>query len=204
MRCLLVMLLLLPSAPRARADGYAFAHFLAGGTLPLGNSDWTGSVDPSPKLEARVGGMSGSFGGMVSGDWTFEQLRSKNAILPTATKIAIGRLRVLGHIVFERRLSAKLLFDASAGAGVDLQYVDYTVAVAPNPMHRSETYQGYAFELAAAAWFDVGPNVQVGGLLALPISQHSTELREGATAGFNYTSVDLDVLFGVRVTSPRD
>lgn len=177
-----------------------FLALLAGLQLPVGDSDWKDIADPSPKLAVRAGAMQHGLGGMVSVDWTGEQLTSKYSN-PNGfdTGASAYRFRLLGHVVVERAFGPKLVLDGRLGAGLDVAHGSYDFTLLGQHSQDSRSDVGWAFELGGGAWWNLG-SMEIGGEVALPIGSHDTPSKNG-TIGFVYTSYDIDLLFGLRFRS---
>jgi hypothetical protein len=199
MRSLAFAAVLLAAAP-AGADSYAGA---VGGIMsPLGDSHsdksgWSDQVGSGPKLGVRAGanGESG-LGGMFSADWTPVNYNYQSNF----TDVSAHRFRILAHLTFEKMVLPKLSVFGRAGGGIDIAHASATVTVGPFSGNASDTDVGWAFELGGGAYFHVG-DVQIGGELAVPWGGHNHKAQNGQDITFNYTSTDIDILFGVRVIS---
>ncbi len=187
-------LLLVLAATPAYADSFVGAT--GGLMIPLGDSHnnpadgWKDLVDSSPKLGLRVGAMGDSgLGGMISADWT-----------PISTTAQFGdasahRFRILAHFVIDKPIASHLLFSGRGGVGVDIAHASYTLGA----INLSDTDTGLGFEFGGGIWFQLG-SAEVGGELALPIGLHSHKAAIGSNdITLDYTSYDLDLLFGVRL-----
>ena len=188
MRTVGVFLVLLVAATPARADG-GFAELAGGIAIPLGDNTWTNDVSSSPKLVARVGTMAGELGGALSVDWTNGNL---NANLGQLGNLSANRFRILANLVFHHPVAPKIRISARVGAGVDIAHESYQVL----GVSGSATDTGIAFEFAGGLWFRVGDTTELGAELGLPIGYHSSK---GGNVDFDYTSYDLDLLFGIRL-----
>lgn len=195
MRAILVLVLVAISAP-ARAD--SFAEIVGGLALPVGNDTWTKTVDPSPKLGVRAGAMSGELGGMLALDWTPETLDNNGGSFGIgATSAAAHRFRAIASAVFRHRVAQKVTISARAGAGLDLAHASYELSILGSTSSTSDTDLGYGFEFGGGVWFDVG-GTQLGVELALPIGKHSKRATQTGDITFDYTSIDIDLLLGIR------
>jgi hypothetical protein len=197
-RTLLVLAILAASVP-ARADG--FAELLGGLAIPAGNSNWTNTVDPSPKLQARAGEMAGGgdFGGMLGIDWTPESLdNSGGGFVVGSSSAAAHRFRAIASAIFRHRIAPRITLSGRAGAGIDIAHASVDVTVFNNTSTTSDTDLGYAFELGGGVWFDIG-STQIGVELALPIGHHNKQAQKAGDITFDYTDIDIDLLVGVRL-----
>ena len=181
----------------AHAEG--FAEFLAGTSVPAGDSDWTKLADPSPKLAARGGAMSGQLGGMVGVDWTPVNLDNGGGSFGLGSANGSAhRFRVIASAVFRHVLTPKITLSARAGGGLDIAHASIDITVLGSTTTNSDTDLGYGFDFGAGIWFDIGPT-QLGFELAVPIAHHNKDAQQIGDPAFHYTSVDLDLLFAVRL-----
>jgi hypothetical protein len=196
MRALLVLVLVAIGAAPARADG--FAEIVGGLALPIGNDNWTNTVDPSPKLGVRAGAMAGELGGMLAIDWTPESLANDGGSFGIgSTNAAAHRFRAIASAVFRHRVAPRITISARAGAGLDLAHASAELTILGATSSTSDTDLGYGFELGGGAWFDVG-GTQLGVELALPIGKHTKRASRSGEITFDYTSIDIDLLLGIR------
>ena len=183
----------------AQAD--SFAELLGGLAIPVGNSNWTNLVDPSPKLQARAGAMApgADIGGMLGIDWTPESLdNSGGGFGVGSTSVAAHRFRAIASVVFRHRIAPRITLSGRAGAGIDIAHASYDVTILNNTSSNSDTDVGYAFEFGAGVWFDVG-GTQLGFELAVPIGHHNKQAQQTGDITFQYTDIDVDLLIGVRL-----
>jgi len=186
----LTAVLLVPAA--ARADSFFEA---AGGlAIPVGDSNWTKNAESSPKLALRGGAIQGELGGMLGVDWTPVNLDAANGFLNPSGH----RFRVLGQFIFDHHVGPKLIVSGHAGLGIDIAHASYSYNILGVMGSGSDTDVGLAVELGGGAWYDLG-SVQIGGQLALPIGHHSKTNPPAGEFTFDYTSYDIDLLFGVRL-----
>ena len=197
MRALPLLLVVVAAAP-AYADSFVGAT--GGVMIPLGDSNsgktgWSDLVSSSPKVGVRFGGVgASSLGGMLSADWTPANYNYESQLLD----VSANRFRILGHVLFEKRVAPKLTIAARMGGGIDIAH-----ASATSPLGTaSDTDVGWAFELGGGVWFNLG-SVDIGGEIALPFGGHShkDDLTNPRDIPFDYTSYDIDLLFGVRLRS---
>jgi hypothetical protein len=189
--CLLAVLVAV--AP-ASADSYVE---LAGGfTTPLGDDDWDNAVESSPKIALRIGSFPKELGGFVSADWTPYNTDSDSAF---GVDVSAHRFRLLGGVMFHHLVSNTLVVTGRGGIGADIAYAKATVNFGPIMGENSDTDVALGFEVGVGLWFKTG-GMELGAELALPFSIHD---HEGGNDGidYQYTSYDLDVLFGVRFLS---
>lgn len=193
--------LVLVTAGAARAD--SFLEVAGGLSIPVGDNAWTNLADTSPKLGARVGAVNDKgLGGMIQADWTPVNLNNNGGAFGIGSAdIAAHEFRFLADFTVHHPILPKLLLGARAGAGIDIAHASATVTILGNTGSSSDTNVGFAFEVGGGLWYQLG-DVELGGELALPMSWHSK--KGNNTDGnytFDYTSYDIDLLFGVRVLS---
>jgi hypothetical protein len=194
------LLFLTVLASSSVVDADPFAEIVGGIALPQSNSNWTNTVDASPKLGVRAGAMSdrGDLGGMLALDWTPESLNSSGGSFGIgSTSASLHRFRLIASGVFRHRIAPKVTISARAGAGIDVARGSYEVTVLGSTSSHSNVDVGYAFELGAGVWFDVS-SVQLGVELAVPIGHHDSAASQQGDIAFQYTDVDIDLLVGVR------
>jgi hypothetical protein len=198
---LAAVILLTAGAATARAD--SFLEVAGGLSIPIGDNAWTNLADTSPKLGARVGGVNDhGLGGMIQADWTPVSLNNSGGAFGVGSAdYAAHEFRFLGDFTIHHPILPKLLLGARIGAGIDIAHASGTVTILGTTGSSSDTNVGFAFEVGGGLWYQVG-DVELGGELALPMSWHSK--KGNATDGnytFDYTSYNIDLLFGVRVLS---
>ena len=197
MRALPLLLVVVAAAP-ASADSFVGAT--GGIMIPLGDSNssntgWSDLVSSSPKVGVRFGGVgASSLGGMITAAWTPANYNNESQLLD----VSATRFRLLGHVLNEKRVAPKLTFSARIGGGIDIAHASASSALGSI----SDTDVGWAFELGGGVWFNLG-SVDIGGEVALPFGGHShkDDLTNPRDLPFDYTSYDLDLLFGVRLRS---
>jgi hypothetical protein len=192
MRALALAIVLLPVA----ASAEPFLELAGGLDVPLSDDEYTSYVDPSVTLSARIGGGGPVLGGMLSVDWT--------PLSADGQGISFQRFRVLGHLTARKQVAPKVEFEGRFGAGVDIIHESVDVTVLGFHVTGDDTDAGLAFEFGGGAWFTVAGSTQIGVELSVPISLHFTNGNKNNPndpndAKFDYTSVDLDVLGGVRL-----
>ena len=199
MRSLAFAAVLLAAAP-AGADSFAGA--VGGVLIPLADSNsnktgWEDQVGSGPKVGIRGGATGASgLGGMVSADWTPVNYNFNNQF----TDVSAHRFRIVAHLVFEKPVAPKVTVFGRAGGGIDIAHASATATLGALSHTASDTDVGWAFELGGGAYFTVG-SAQIGGELALPFGGHSHKAADVDHITFDYTSTDIDVLFGVRFFS---
>ena len=191
MRAAIAALILLAPAA-AHAD--QILEIGGGIAVPMSDDEYTDYVETSPTLFIRVGG-GAPIGGLFSVDFT--------PLAAKAESLNFNRLRFQGHITVRKSVAPKVELSGRFGAGLDLIHESFDLTLGGAHFEGSDTDLGLALEVAGGAWFTVGASggVQIGVEVALPISIHSTEgnPNDPNNARFDYTSVDLDVLGGVRL-----
>jgi len=199
MRALPLLLVLVAAAP-ASADSFVGAT--GGLMIPLGdsksdNSGWSDQVSSSPKIGVRVGALGESnVGGMLSVDWTPISYNYQSQ----AVDVSAHRFRIQAHVLFEKHFAPKLTFAARAGGGIDIAHASADATILGTNFHTSDTDVGWAFEVGGGVWFRLG-DMDIGGELALPFGGHSHKASNTNEITFDYTSYDVDLLFGVRLRS---
>jgi hypothetical protein len=186
----------------ARAD--SFLEVAGGLSMPVGDSKWTDLADASPKLGARVGGVSDTngLGGMIQADWIPVNLNNSGGGFGVGSLDIAGHdFRFLGDLTIHHRIAPKVLFAGRIGAGIDIAHASATLTLGNSTTSTSDTNIGFAFEIGGGVWYSLG-DVELGGELALPISSHSKHGdNTDGNYTFDYTSYNIDVLLGVRVLS---
>jgi hypothetical protein len=193
------LFLVLVVGSNARAD--SFTELAGGIAIPAGDQGWTDTVGTSPKLAVRVGSVNADgLGVLLAGDWTPENLNTKGGAFPGGSLDTSGhRFRVLAQGALHHRIAPKILFAARAGAGIDIIHGSYSLTVLGATSSHSTTDLGYALEVGAGVWFDVG-STQLGVELALPIGHHDEHAATGSgDISYVWTAYDVDLLFGVRL-----
>jgi len=196
---LLLLATLLAAAP-ASADSFVGAT--GGLMIPLGdsksdNTGWSDQVSSSPKIGVRAGAIGESnVGGMFSVDWT----PISNNYKTPGVDVSTHRFRIQAHVLFEKHFAPKLTFSARMGGGIDIAHASADAAIGALQFHASDTDVGWAFEAAGGVWFRLG-DMDIGGELALPFGGHSHRASSTSDVTIDYTSYDVDLLFGVRLRS---
>ncbi len=192
----LPVLLLLAAATTARAD--SFVAFVGGIAAPLDDSTWTKTVDTSPKLAVRAGTLGEQFGGMLSVDWTPENLDMSGGGFG-GVDASGHRFRILVQALAHQRVAPKVHVVERAGAGIDIARGAYSITIGNSTNDHSNTDVGVGFEFGGGVWIDISDTMQLGGELAVPIGYHSHKSNAIGDIAFDYTSYDVDLLFGVRL-----
>lgn len=180
----------------ARAD--SFVDLFGGISIPVEDEDWTNAVESSPVLGLRVGSAPNQIGGYLSADWMPTNTDAQGWSVPgSAGEVEAHRFRLMVGPLFRSSVSNTLAVTARAGIGADIAYASVSGNVFGATFESSETDVGLGFEFAGGLWFQLG-SVAVGGEVALPIGIHDDDNED---IDFVYTSVDLQILFGVRFVS---
>lgn len=194
MRVITLAILLVPSV--AAAD--SFFEIAGGFTAPMGDDDWDNTVESSPKLALRAGKMNKSFGGFFSADWVPENTDAMSGVFPGgSTDISAHRFRLLVGPAFEAPLNRMLVFTGRLGIGADITRASAKVTFLGGSTETSDTDVGFGFEVGAGLWAKVG-SMQVGGEVGIPVGYHDHAANDQGEIAMQWTSYDLDVLFGVR------
>jgi hypothetical protein len=200
-RTIFVTIAVFVTTTHPAAADYAAVRVAVGAAVPTGDSAYKQHVDTSPLADASVAYNWSGFVGMVSAGVTDLQLAPNPTFATSQHDPSAMRLRFLAHAGFEHKLTPKLTANIRVGAGVDLTYTSYDFPTGGGVEHRTENESGLAFEAGLGAWFDVGFSVQVGGELAIPMAFHGTYVDAFSPLDFTYTSIEGQLLIGVRVTS---
>jgi hypothetical protein len=193
MRAIIALALLAVATP-AHADSYVG---LSGGlAVPLSDDQYTDAVDASPVLGARLGAYPKALGGFFSFDWMIADVENDGAL---GLDFDAHRFRLLVGPELHHPVSNTLGVTARAGIGLDIVRSTASGNLGPIAIDESETDLGLGFEFAGGVWFGFG-GVQVGGEVSLPISMHDDDPNEN-DYDFDYTSVDLQLMVGVRFMS---
>lgn len=195
----IALALLLASAPAA-ADSFVGAS--GGVMIPLGdsksdNSGWSDQVSSSPKIGARIGAVGAQgLGGMVTADWTPISYNFDNQF----ADVSAHRFRILAHVLFEKLVAPRLTVAFRAGGGIDIAHASASATLLNMTFEASDTDVGWGVEFGGGVWWSVG-GLDIGGEVALPFGGHSHTASKSGEITFDYTSYDLDLLFGIRLRS---
>lgn len=196
MRVITLAILLVPSI--AAAD--SFFEIAGGLSDPVGDDDWNDAAEPSPKLALRGGGYGtggkNRVGAVLSADWTPQQTDAAD-FFGNNVDISAHRFRLLIGPGFEAHVAPALHFSARLGIGADIAHVSAESTVFGATFESSDTDVGFAFEVGAGFWVDIG-SLQVGGEVALPIGHHDHAMDDNNDIQMEWTSYDFDILGGVR------
>lgn len=199
-----VVLAVMVFGATAHADDYASFELAAGAQLPLGDSTWNDAASTSPTGRAGLAYHMGEHYGLAGSVAATRELGLISRPLTHAAEM--WRTMFLVHAFYEQRITPHLVIAPRLGVGVDLSFTDFNVASSTGggeAANTSETKVAFAVEPALGAWVDVGVGLQVGGELALPCTFGRSSDAVGP-AGASYSSIELSVLAGIRVTSLRD
>jgi hypothetical protein len=178
---------------RARAEN--FVELAGGVMMPVEDDTWTNYVDAGPKLAARVGGIGEShLGGVLSVDWSPLNLNDQG--FGNLADITGQRFRILASVMTLQKIGPKLYASLRIGGGIDITYTHVQTKLGPLSSDETDTDSGLAIEAAGGLWLRAG-GIQLGGELALPLSFNSDGKGENIDLK-DYTSFDIDILFGVR------
>ncbi|HEY5922752.1 MAG TPA: hypothetical protein VIV11_13825 [Kofleriaceae bacterium] len=190
MRAFVYVALVCAAVTPARAD--SFVEVAGGLTTPLGDNDWEQNVESSPKVALRVGAFPNEIGGYISADWTPYDTDADGSF---GVDVSAHRFRLMGGVIFHHMVSNTLVVTGRGAIGADIAHTSGDVF----GVEFSDTDTGLGLELGVGLWFKAG-KVEIGGELAIPISTHDEPGGMGEVP-YEYTSYDLDLLFGVRFVS---
>ena len=192
MRTIVVLALLAVATP-VHADSYVG---LAGGlAMPLTDDQYTDTVDTSPVIGVRVGAYPQALGGYLSFEWMPINLKQDFGGLD----VSAHRFRLIVGPELHHPVSNTLSVTGRAGIGLDIARSSVSGTILGVDFDDSETDMGLGFEFAGGVWFHVG-GIHVGGEVSLPVGIHDDDTSE-QDYDYDYTAVDLQLLFGVRFVS---
>ncbi len=188
MRIAIAAVLLL-SASTARADG-TFLEGDIGLMVPIADDEYEGNIDEALKLGVRLGSMSGARGLDVAIDFT----PINDDLLGN---VDISRFRFMVGGRYQHSINPKTHFVFRGAAGIDLVHASASGQILGVEFDFSQTDVGLALEVSGAIMFDVGSKGQVGAKLGIPFAFHfdDDDPDDPDDTDFEYTGVDLDVLF---------
>ena len=163
--------------------------------LPLSDEQYTDTVDTSPVVGLRVGAHPQALGGYLSFEWMPVNLKADFGGLD----VSAHRFRLIVGPELHHPVSNTLVVTGRAGIGLDIARSSVSGNVFGIEFDDSETDMGLGFEFGAGLWFQLG-GLQVGGEVSLPIGIHDDDTTE-MDYDYDYTAVDLQLLFGVRFVS---
>lgn len=183
--CLLVLCV----SSAAWAD--SFVEIAGGLTTPLGDQDWTDSVESSPKVAVRLGAFPNEVGGFLSVDWTPYQTDADGA---WGAEVSAHRFRLMGGVMFHHMVSNTLVVSGRGSVGADIAHANARIPIFNIEVSDTDTALG--FEMGVGLFFKTG-RMELGGEVAIPIAIHD---HAGGMdrIQMQYTSYDLDLLFCVR------
>ncbi|MEZ4404153.1 MAG: hypothetical protein R3B06_29290 [Kofleriaceae bacterium] len=189
---------LLALAPAARAD--SLLEFVAGGAIPVADSEYTDRVDNSLKLGVRAAAVGARGAGVELGlDYTIANFDGGGQF--AGLSVDGWRLRALVGGRYQAALGGKGFAFARLGAGLDVAGLAVTGTLLGFPVDESQTDLGVALEVGAGIGVRLG-KATVGLQAALPIGLHvdPDDQADAHDFDFEYTAVDLDVLASVGTT----
>jgi hypothetical protein len=194
MRAIIALAVLCVVPASARADSYV--GLVGGLAIPVSDDQYTDTVDTSPVLGARVGAYPHELGGFFSFEWMIADVKNDGAL---GLDFDAHRFRLIVGPELHHAVSNTLAVTARGGLGLDIARATASGNIGPIAVDESETDLGLGFEFAGGLWAHLG-GLEVGGEVSLPISMHDDDANEN-DYDFDYTSVDLQLLFGVRFVS---
>ncbi|MBL8625453.1 MAG: hypothetical protein JNK64_29350 [Myxococcales bacterium] len=181
----------------ARADG--LVELAVGGGLPLAEDDYADTVDNSAKFAVHAASVGERGVGVDLGlDVTPVSLDNAQFF---GLEASAWRFRGLVGARGQWPLGAKGVGFVRGGAGVDLARYAVTGTLLGQSVDTSETDVGLALEVGGGVGVRLGGAI-VSAQLALPIALHfdDDDPADPDDFDFEYTGIDLDVLFAVGTT----
>ena len=198
--------LLLAVTAAAHADSLGFVMVGGGVAMPAADSRWSDGADTGIKVRAGAG-IVRTVGALVTIDGTWLGAPHPNKLFPLfAEHERLWRTRILGHALLElpQVIDPRLSVMVRAGIGADVLYETWDRLMAQTYVGDSHVHTGFGFEVGAAAWFEVALGIDVGAEVGVPMSiHHSNAVNTSAPGALEYTSVDIDLLLAIRLTSKR-
>lgn len=193
---LVLALVALPSI--ASAGGFVEGVF--GAAVPLADDEYTDTVDASPKLGVRAGTL-GARGGGVELTLDFTPVSFVGDASFGNVETTAQRFRALIGGRYQRELGGPGFVFGRIGAGLDLGHVSTQGSVLGFDVDESQTDLGLALELGGGVGVHLG-SVYVAGHLAVPLGFHfdDNDPDDPDDYDFEFTAVDLDLLFAVGTT----
>lgn len=185
------------TAAAARADG--LVELAVGGGLPLAEDDYADTVDNSVKFAVHAASVGERGVGVDLGlDVTPVSLDNAQFF---GVEASAWRFRGLVGARGQWPLGAKGVGFVRGGAGVDLARYAVTGSVLGQSIDTSQTDVGLALEVGGGVGVRLG-GVIVSAQVALPIALHfdGDDPADPDDFDFEYTGVDLDLLFAVGTT----
>ena len=197
-------LLVLAVPARAHADSLGFITAGGGLAQPVADSRWSDGAQTGVKLHAGAG-IVRTVGALATIDATWLGAPHPSKLFPlSAYHEGLWRMRILGHALVElpHVVDPRLSVMVRAGIGADVLYETWDRLMNQSYIADSHVHTGFGFEVGAAAWFEVALGIDVGAEVAVPMSiHHSDAVNTTVPGALEYTSVDIDLLLGVRLTS---
>jgi hypothetical protein len=194
MRAIIALALLAVASP-VYADSYV--GLVGGLDLPLSDEQYTDTVDTSPVVGVRVGAAPNNIGGYLSFEWMPANLKTSNV---GGIEFSAHRFRLIVGPELFHDVSNTLMVTGRAGVGLDIARSHAEGNFGPIAVDETETDTGIGFEFAGGIWAHVA-GLYVGGELALPIGIHSEDNNQQGSYDYDYTAIDLQLLFSVRFVS---
>ncbi len=181
------------AATPAVADGYAEA--VVGLAVPVADDDYDNYADDSLKLGLRAGGGAGPAMLELTGDFTLVNPEFEgNDLVDSSAQ----RYRILVGARHHVPVGKASLF-VRVGGGIDIAHARVYGSVFGVDYEYSDTDPGIAAEAGLGITVPIGGKLYVGGHLAVPMAFHFDEddTSDDTDVFFDYTGVDLDVLFTI-------
>lgn len=192
-RLLALALVAVPSL--AHAGG--FAEAVVGGMVPLADDEYTDTVDGSLKLGVRAGGLSAAGAGAeLTLDFTPVSFNGPTTFGDVETTARRFRALIGGR--YQTPVGKAGFVLARVGGGLDVGNVTTQGTVIGIDVDEGQTDLGLALELGLGGGVRLG-QLYVAGQLAFPIALHfdDDDPADNHDYDFEYTAVDLDLLFTV-------
>lgn len=197
MRAIVVFALLAIALPTSAAHADSFVDVYGGISIPISDDQWTDAVETSPVIGVRGGAFPKEIGGYLGIEWMPANTNNEGWNVPgSSADVSAHRFRIQAGPILHRNVGA-LSVTGRAGIGIDIAHVNVSGQVLGVSFDESETDVGLGFEFAGGLWFKLG-GLEVGGEVSLPIGMHDDD---NENIDFDHTSVDLQLLFGVRFLS---
>src|SRR5262249_40388028 len=156
------------------ASAESFVVINGGLAIPISDSKWTDTADPSLKLGVRVGGGRADLAGFLSADFTPGNFDAN----PAFGDLSGQRYRLLVGVQAWKELVPNMFLGGRFGLGVDIAHASYSATVLGTTFSGSDTNVGFAAEPAGGLWFHVG-SAMVGFELGFPIGYHDKTAMPG-------------------------
>ena len=197
--CLAACLAALAVAPsHVQAD--TFLDLEGGLTIPVGDGNWTDNADSSPKLGLRIGAFPHEIGAFIAADWTPINTDAQGWSGPLSSgDISAHRFRTMGGVMFHHNVSNTIAVTGHGMVGADIAHASITISGIAGSTTQSDTNVGLGLAFGGGVWFRAG-SLEVGGEVQVPVAFHSDDNKNDLIP-YDYTSVDLELLGGVRFLS---